>query len=116
MSDKTVWLLRGPHGAPGWFKLEADFRAELVDVLLFDRDRWALVQAAEPPNQYDDMTPEVPRDGLYLDQHGRPCYILGAREVHSARAVVKELGDEADALMQKLGDADLVLERLGRAY
>lgn len=116
MSAKTVWLLRGGPSAPGWFKLEADFRAEAAEVLLFDRDRWALVQAEEAPEGYEEMTAEVPSDGLYLDQHGRPSYILGAREVHSARVVVKELGDEAAALMEKLGDADLVLERLGRAY
>ena len=114
--SNSVWLLKGSRNAPGWHDLEMDFRKETVEVLHFDRDRWALVRAAEPPDKYEGLDPAVPTDGLYLDNHGRPAYILNAQEVTSARAVIRGLGDEAKELMDKLGEPDLVLERLGRAF
>lgn len=116
MNAKKIWLLKGKPNAPGWHKLQMDDQAKDVDLLHFDRDRWALVHAAEPPEQYEGLEPVVPPDGLYLDNHGRPCYVLDAQEVVTARAVVKGLGGEAAALLEKFGDADMVLERLGRAF
>lgn len=116
MMSNPIWLLKGSRSAPGWHDLEMDFRQETADVLHFDRDRWALMRAEEPPDQYEGLDPVVPPDGLYLDNHGRPCYILGAKEVTSARAVIRGLGDDAQELMDKLGEPDLVLERLGRAF
>jgi hypothetical protein len=111
-----LWLLRGEPDAPGWDALQADAMAKRVKVLHFDRDRWALVKAADPPGGYEGLDPTEPPDGLYLDNYGRPCYVVGRREVHSARAVVRALGTEAEALLDKLGDPHLVLERLGRCY
>jgi hypothetical protein len=111
-----LWLLKGRPDAPGWLQLEIDARSNKVNVLVFDRDAWALMIAAEAPDQYEGLVPFVPPDGLYLDNSGRPCYVSGCREVTSARQVIKGLGAEAEAMLQKIGDADLVLERLGRSY
>ena len=111
-----LWLLKGGPDAPGWADLQRDAQQEKVNVLHFDQDAWALVKVDEAPTGYQGLEPQVPPDGNYLDRFGRPCYVLGAREVHSARVVVAALGDKAAALMDKYGDADLVLERLGRTY
>jgi hypothetical protein len=116
MTTNPIWKLQGPPSAPGWFKLQMDDRSDSVDLLHFDQDRWALVRAPEPPDQYEGLEPVKPADGLYLDNHGRPCYVLDAVEVVTARAVVKGLGQEAEELYAKFGDGDLVLERLGRAF
>jgi hypothetical protein len=111
-----LWLLEGDADAPGWDQLERDARAKKIDVLLFDRDRWALARAEQPPDTYPGLVPRAPADGLYLDHHGRPCYVAGRREVASGRSVVRALGAVAEALLAKLGDPDVVLERLGRVF
>jgi hypothetical protein len=113
---ERLWLLKGTPDAPGWTKLQIDAQLNKTNVISFDRDKWALVKAADPPNGYDGLPPGDPPDGLYLDNFGRPIYVAGLQEVHSARAVIKALGDDARQLFDKLGDADLALERLGRAY
>ena len=113
---ERLWLLEGPHEAPGWRPLEGDSRASKVDLLLFDRDSWALVRAAEAPTQYEGLVPRTPSDGLYLDQQGRGIYVAGGREVPSAREVLALLGDQAQELLGKIGDPDTVLDRLGRVY
>lgn len=110
----ALWLLEGPYEAPGWKPLEADSRASKVELLLFDRAAWALVQAPEAPRQYAGLEPVAPPDGLYLDDQGRGIYAVGGKQVRSAREVVAALGAPAEELLQKLGDADVVLERLGR--
>ncbi len=112
----TLWLLKGGPDASGWIKLEQDAKAQKINVIHFDRDSWALVKAAQAPDGYEGLPPREPMDGLYLDTHGRPCYVAGGKEVPSARRVVNYLGDEAKQLLDKMGDADLVLERLGKAY
>ena len=111
-----LWLLKGGPDAPGWTQLEIDARSKKVNVLTFDRDAWAMIKGEDRPRNYDGLTVGEPPDGLYLDQFGRPIYLVGAREVHSARVVVKALGPDAEKLLDKIGDADLVLERLGRAF
>ncbi len=111
-----LWLLRGDPDAEGWTRLELDARSDTLDVLLFDRDRWALVRSESAPTAYAGLNPTAPLDGLYLDNSGRPCYVVGRQEVASARSVVKALGAEAEALLAKLGDPSLVLERLGRVF
>lgn len=111
-----LWLLKGPPDAPGWGPLQNDAQTQKINVISFDRDRWALVKAAEAPAHYAGLVPEEPPDGLYLDNFGRPVYVVGCREVHSARAVIKALGEPAERLLDRLGDPDLVLERLGRSY
>lgn len=111
-----LWLLKGPPDAPGWGPLQGDAMSKKIKVLCFDRDAWALVQAAEPPTGYEGLSCSEPPDGLYLDNHGRPTYVINRQVTPSARAVITALGEEAVQLLDKLGDPNLVLERLGRAY
>jgi hypothetical protein len=113
---EPLWLLEGPHEAPGWGPLEGDSRAKKVDILLFDRDAWALVRAAEAPTQYEGLLPRAPADGLYLDHQGRGVYVAGGREVRGAREVLALLGEQAQELLRKVGDPDTTLERLGRVF
>ncbi len=112
----AMWLLKGSHEAPGWGPLEADSRANAIDVLLFDRSAWALVRASEAPTKYEGLVPSEPPDGLYLDSQGRPVYIAGGQQVRGAQDVLAGLGEQAKELLKKLGDADVVLDRLGRVY
>jgi len=113
---ERLWMLKGPPDAAGWTPLQSDSILKKINVISFDRDKWALVKAAAPPDGYAGLPPSDPPDGLYLDNYGRPVYVAGLKEVHSARAVIRALGTEAEQLFDKLGDADLALERLGRAY
>jgi len=115
MSD-PLWLLEGPREAPGWGPLEGDARGDAIDVRLFDRDGWALVRAPEAPTRYQGLVPGTPRDGLYLDNQGRSVYVAGGDEVPGPLAVLKKLGPRAQELLEKLGDADVVLDRLGHVY
>ena len=110
----ALWLLEGPYEAPGWKPLEADSRANKVDLLLFDRAAWALLRAPAAPTQYEGLAPVTPPDGLYLDDHGRGIYVVAGRQVPSAREVIAALGPEAQELLDKLRDPDTVLERLGK--
>ena len=112
----ALWLLEGPYEAKGWKALEADSRAKKVDLLLFDRAAWALVQAADAPRQYEGLPPVTPPDGLYLDDQGRGVYVVGAQLVPGPKEVLATLGPQAQELLQKYGDADTVLERMGRVY
>jgi hypothetical protein len=112
----AIWLLKGPYEAAGWKQLEADSRAQKVDLLLFDRSAWALLAAGEPPTQYPGLVPSVPADGLYLDDQGRGVYVVAARLVQSAADVLATLGPQAKELLQKFGDPDVVLERMGRVF
>jgi len=109
-----LWLLEGPHEAPGWGPLEKDARADRVDLLLFDRTAWALVRAPEAPTGYPGLVPVAPPDGLYLDDQGRGVYVAGGKTVPGPKDVLAVLGPQAQELLQKLGDPDTVLHRLGR--
>lgn len=111
-----LWLLEGPYEAAGWRALEADSKAKKADVLIFDRAAWALVRAPEAPSGYEGLATSAPRDGLYLDPQGRGVYVVGGAEVRGADDVIATLGPQAQELLQKLGDADTVLERMGRVY
>ncbi len=113
---ESIWLLKGKHEAPGWGPLERDAREKKADVLLFDRDAWALVRAAQAPAQYEGLVPASPPSGLYIDNQGRSLYIADGQQVKTAREVLATLGEPAQELMKKTGDPDTVLERLGRAY
>lgn len=112
----AMWLLKGSHDAPGWTELEADARAEKIEVLLFDRDAWALVRAPLGPTQYVGLVPSTPADGLYLDNHGRSIYLVGGNTVAGPREIIASLGPAAQEMLEKLGDPDVTLERLGRVY
>lgn len=112
----SLWLLKGTYEAPGWGSLEKDAREDKLDVVLYDRDAWALVRAPAAPTQYEGFSAAPPPSGLYLDAQGRPAYVANGVLVAGPREVLAVLGDEAAALMARLGDPDLVLDRLGRAY
>lgn len=111
-----LWLLKGDHDAPGWQVLRSDQKEEKVDIIHLDPHVWAMVQAEQPPSDYEGLDASEPPDGLYLDPNGSPLYLANGAIVPSARDVVAVLGEEALALLEELGDADLVLERLGRAF
>ncbi len=112
----ALWLLKGPHQAPGWGPLEGDARGQAIDLLLFDRAAWALVRAPEAPTKYQGLVPTPPPDGLYLDDQGRGVYVVGGQTVPGPREVLATLGPQAQELLRKIGDPDTVLERLGRVY
>ncbi len=114
---QTIWLLKGPNEAPGWTALEADARSEKMDVLLFDRDAWALVNTPDAPAQYEGLKPHPPLDGLYLDNQGHSLYLVDGKRVAGPREVLATLGTAAVQMLEKVGgDADTALERLGRVY
>jgi len=110
----ALWLLEGPHEAPGWQALENDSRANTIDLLIFDRAAWALMRAPQAPTGYPGLSPTAPADGVYLDDRGRGVYVAGGQVVAGAHEVLAALGPQAQELLQKLGDPDTVLERLGR--
>lgn len=111
-----LWLLKGDLDAPGWQSLRADYDAEQVEIVHLDPKVWALVQADTPPESYDGLQATEPPDGVYVDPNGNPLYLVDGAAVADGMAVVGALGDEASRLLEALGDADRVLERLGRAY
>lgn len=111
-----LWLLKGRWDAAGWGPLEKDARQEAVDVVHFDRDAWALVRAAEAPAGYEGLEPGVPPDGLYVDTTGYRLYVLDRQVAQDPRAVVAALGEDAERLLDELGDPDAVLEQLNRVY
>jgi hypothetical protein len=116
MMMATLWLLKGEYKAPGWRDLERDAKADKIDVVLFDRLAWALINAEEGPTQYEGLVPTEPPDGLYIDANGVPVYVVNRKEVAGPQDVINALGSEAEKLMEKIGDPDTVIERLGRAY
>jgi len=111
-----LWLLRGALSAPGWQVLQADQLAEKVDIVHLDPPVWVLVRAVEPPAGYEGLEATEPRDGLYLDPNGSPMYLAGGRSVKGPMDVIRALGDEARSLLETVGDPDIVLDRLGRAF
>ncbi len=116
MADEQLWLIKGPHDAPGWRELEKGAKDGTLNWRLFDRDGFVLVLAAEPPSGYDGFTVAPPADGLYLDQQGRPVYVVGAREVRDGYRVIDALGPDAQRLLDELEDPDAALQRLGRVF
>lgn len=76
--------------------------------------RWFVRRS--PPSQYEGFVASVPQDGLYVSHQGIPVYVLNRQEVGDPRALVRSLGEKANALLGETGDPDLVLQRLGRAF
>jgi hypothetical protein len=111
-----LWLLSGPHDAPGWKSLRADHEAETVNIVHLDPPVWALLEADEAPAGYVGLVASDPSNGLYLDPNGSPLYVVDCHTVRRAADVVEALGDEARSLMERLGNAEAVLDRLGRVY
>lgn len=111
-----LWLLRGAYEAPGWKNLEKDSKEGVTDVVMFDRLGWALVRAAEAPDQYEEMEVSEPPDGLYLDPSGSPLYLFNREAVDSAEDLIRAFGQDAEKLFEETGDAHRTLERLGKVY
>ena len=115
--EERLWLLRGAHQVEGWKALEADSKADRVRLVIFDRDAsWALIRAEAPPSQYKGMTPESPKNGLYVSEQGYPIYVVDGREVLDPKMVIRAAGEEAEAMLEEIGDPVVVLQRLGLAY
>ena len=112
---KKLFLISGSYQQEGWKQLEQDAKQGKADVLLFDRDAWALIFDEQEP-AYPGMKTSQPENGLYVAQTGNYAYVVDQQEVHSATEVVQALGPEAIEMLEKIGDGDLVLQRLGRAF
>jgi hypothetical protein len=54
-----LWLLKGAYEAPGWKDLERDSKAGEVDVVMFDRLAWAMLEADEAPKGYEGLEPSA---------------------------------------------------------
>ena len=111
-----LWILRGAHEAPGWNQLREAYDDEKVDIIHLDAGVWAIINADEAPIEYEGLCAEEPADGMYIDPNGSPLFLVGGTVVTSAEAVVEALGAEAGDLMTDVGDATVVLERLGKVY
>lgn len=112
----SYWLLKGELGAPGWNVLRKDYDDEKVEIVHLDPKVWAVVEADDPPTGYDGLTVIEPADGLYLDPQGNALYMVNGAVVTTAEEVIAALGAEATAMLEKIGDAHTVLQRLGRAF
>lgn len=112
----SLWLLVGSSDAPGWDSLETDSKAEKIDLVIFDRDEWALVRGDNPPTEYEGLTPKAPLDGMYVSEQGFPVYIVGQKKVRTPEEVIEAIGGKAKELLKDLGDPILALERTGRAF
>jgi hypothetical protein len=113
---EKLWLLKGDHEAPGWDELRRDLKEDKVDIRHLDPKVWALIRAAEAPSGYEGLHAEIPADGMYIDPNGSPSFVLDAEFTESAHDVIEALGQEAKDLLERLGNAETVLERLGRVY
>lgn len=111
-----LWLLRGAPDAPGWKLLQADQKAEKVDIVHLDPPVWALVRADQQPAVYEGLDAREPPDGMYLDPNGSPMYLAAGQPVGGPMDVIRTLGADAGALLEKVKDPYLVLERLGRVF
>lgn len=111
-----LWLLRGAHEAPGWKTLRSDHEEEQVDIIHLDAKVWAVIRADDAPTKYEGLRATEPADGMYLDPNGSPLYLVGGEIASTPEAVVEALGDEAREMMEKVGDAVTVIERMRRAF
>jgi hypothetical protein len=111
-----LWLLRGAHDAPGWQALRSAHEEEKVDIVHLDPHVWAILRDDQQPGDYDGLTAVEPPDGMYLDPNGSPLYMANGQVVAGGREVVAALGADAEQLLERFGDPETVLERLGRAF
>lgn len=112
----SYWLVKGNLDAPGWNVLRKDYEDEKIEIVHLDPNVWAMVEADDPPDGYEGLKSEEPADGLYLDPQGNALYMVGGAVVTTAEAVVASLGDDAKAMLEKIGDPHIVLQRMGRAF
>jgi hypothetical protein len=111
-----LWILRGDHDAEGWKTLRSDHDEEQVDIVHLDAKVWAVIRADDAPTKYEGLHPAEPSDGMYLDPNGSPLYLVGGEIVKSPEQVVAALGDEARQMMDQIGDAVTVIERMRKAF
>lgn len=112
----TIWILRGDHEAPGWQELRTAYEAEKVEIIHLDAKVWAIIDSEEEPTGYEGLTASQPADGMYIDPNGTPLFLIGGNIVQSAREVLEGLGQAATDMLEKTGDAETALERLGKVY
>jgi len=112
----SYWFMTGDFGAPGWDALRKDYDDKKVEIVHLDPKVWAMIEADDPPFGYDGLTAAQPADGLYLDPQGNALYMVDGAVVRTAEEVVAALGDEATEMLNKIGDAHTVLQRMGRAF
>ena len=112
----TIWILRGDHEAPGWQELRTAYEEEKVEIIHLDAKVWAIIDAEEEPTGYQGLSASRPADGMYIDPNGTPLFLVGGRVVTSAKEVVEGLGGKALEMLEKTGDAETALERLGRVF
>ena len=112
----SLWILRGDHEAPGWQQLRAAYEEEKVEIIHLDAKVWAIIEAEDEPDGYDGLRASPPADGMYIDPNGTPLYLVGGRIATSAGEVIDGLGQEAREMLEKVGDANAALERLGKVY
>lgn len=112
----NYWLLKGDFEAPGWNVLRKAYDDEEVEIVHLDPKVWAMIEADDPPEGFEGLTPEEPADGLYLDPQGNALYLVDGSVVKTAEEVVAALGDEAKTMLDTIGDAHTVLQRMGRAF
>ena len=111
-----IWILRGAHEAPGWNQLRKAYEDEKVDIIHLDAKVWAIINAEEEPTGYEGLSAGEPADGMYIDPNGSPLYLADGEIMPSAEAVIESLGPEAQEVLQKTGNAETTLERLGKVY
>jgi hypothetical protein len=111
-----LWLLKGAPDAPGWQALRSDHEEEQVDIVHLDPHVWAILRSDQQPQKYEGLSATDPPDGIYLDPNGSPLYLANGQVVANAREVLAVLGADAERMLEQLGDPEIVLERLGRAF
>ncbi len=111
-----LWLVTGDHGAAGWRELRTAYEAEQVDIIHLDPKVWAIVRSDEAPSGYTGLEARPPADGVYVDPNGSPLYLVAGAVAPDARTVIAALGADAEAMLARVGDPDMALERLGRAF
>ena len=111
-----LWILRGPHEAPGWDQLRKAYEDEKIESVHLDAKVWAIVDAEDEPSGYEGLSAQEPADGMYIDPNGPPLFLVGGEVLTTAEAVVEALGPEAREMLEKTGDATTALERLRKVY
>jgi hypothetical protein len=111
-----LWILRGPHEAPGWNQLREAYEDEKVDIIHLDAKVWAILSDEEEPSGYEGLNAEDPADGMYIDPNGSPLFLVGGEVLTSAEAVIEALGPEAQEMLEETGNAEAALQRLRKVF
>jgi hypothetical protein len=111
-----LWIMRGAHEAEGWNQLRQAYEAEKVDIIHLDAKVWAIIDSEKEPTGFEGLSAAEPGDGMYIDPNGSPLYLAGGEIQQSADAVIEALGQEAQDMLEKTGDAETALERLNKVY